>query len=847
MSIASLLPALRAALAEGRAAVLEAPPGAGKSTVVPLALLDEPWLRGGRILMLEPRRLAARAVARRMADTLGEPVGRTVGYRMRLDTRVSSATRIEVLTEGVLSRMLSEDPALEGVALVIFDEFHERSLQADLGLALTLDARDVLNPDLRVLVMSATLDGEAVATLLGAAARITGESRPFPVTTQYAAQDAPLLPGASLTAASRTRETVEQRMVRITLRALTETEGDVLVFMPGAAEIRRTQQRLEQALRDDASAPGTTTVLPLFGDLDSTAQDAALSPSAPGRRRVVLATNIAETSLTIDGIRVVVDSGLVRRAVFDPVTGMSRLVTRRISRASAEQRRGRAGRTAPGHCYRAWSEGAHQRLAATTPPEIVEADLAPLALELANWGTPDVNTLRWLDTPPAAMLASARDLLRRLGAIDDDGRITAEGRGMSRLGLHPRLAHMLLAAQRLGAAALGAHIAALLSDHDALRGSRRDDDPDITTRLHRSEGHDPASRRVRRLANDLLRRVEHDREHSPPSGQIDELTGVLLAFAYPDRIGRRRPGSEPRYTLANGRGARFPGPSGLARSPFIVVIDVDDRDREGVIRLAVALTREAMDAYFGDQLHSTESVAWDAREQAVIAKTVLRLGDLVVEEKPLPGIPPDAAASAMLDGVRTMGLESLPWSGEPEDLRTRILFARRVAPEISWPAVDDAALAATVDEWLAPWLAGCTRREHLARAPLARALRAMLTHDQYQQLEQLAPTHLLMPSGSRIRVNYRGDNAPLVSVRLQEVFGLHDTPRLGGGRAPVTFELLSPARRPVQITQDLASFWANGYADVRRDLRGRYPKHHWPEDPLRAEASRAGHNRRRTV
>ncbi len=837
MSIASLLPALRAALTDGRAAVLEAPPGTGKSTVVPLALLDEPWLGDGRILMLEPRRLAARAVARRMADTLDEPVGRTVGYRMRLDTRVSSATRIEVLTEGVLSRMLSEDPALDGVALVIFDEFHERSLQADLGLALTLDARDVLNPDLRVLVMSATLDGEAVTALLGDAARIAGEGRPFPVTTHYAAQGAPLLPGASMAATSRTTESVEQRMARITLRALAETEGDVLVFLPGAAEIRRTQQRLEQALRDDTSL-SATTVLPLFGDLDSDAQDAALSPSAPGRRRVVLATNIAETSLTIDGIRVVVDSGLVRRAVFDPVTGMSRLTTRRISRASAEQRQGRAGRTAPGHCYRAWSEGAHQSLAATTPPEIVEADLAPLALELANWGTPDASTLRWLDAPPAAMLASARDLLRRLGAIDDDGRITAEGRDMCGLGLHPRLAHMLLAARRSGAASLGARIAALLSDHDALRGGRRDDDPDLTTRLHRSEGHDPASRRVRRLADELLRRIEQGRGRGQAvsSPQIDELTGVLLAFAYPDRIARRRSGGESRYTLANGRGAKFSGPSALARAPYIVAVDVDDRDRDGLIRLAAALTREAMDIHFGEQLRSVESVAWDAREQAVIARTVLRLGDLVLEEKPLPRVPPDAAASAMLDGVRMMGLQSLPWTDAPRDLQARILFARRVAPETPWPAVDDAALTATVDGWLAPWLAGCTRREHLARVPLAEALRAMLTYEQSRQLEQLAPTHLPMPSGSRIRVDYRSENAPVVAVRLQEVFGLHATPRLGGGRAPVTFELLSPARRPVQITQDLASFWANGYADVRRDLRGRYPKHDWPEDPLEAKA-----------
>ena len=838
LPIDEALPALRAALAAQRAAVLQAPPGAGKSTVVPLALLEEPWMQGKRMVMLEPRRLAARAVARRMAQTLGEEVGRTVGYRMRLDTRVSRETRIEVVTEGVLTRMLQSDPALEGIALVIFDEFHERSLQADLGLALTLDAREVLAPELRLLVMSATLDGEPIARLIGDAAIVTAPGRMFPVESRFVGRGLPPLPG------SGTEETPERIVARTVQRALREAEGDVLVFLPGAGEIRRVQSLLESA-----QLGADVRILPLFGDLDAAAQDAAIAPSAPGTRKIVLATNIAETSLTIEGVRIVVDSGLVRRSVLDPSTGMSRLETQRISRASAEQRQGRAGRTAPGVCYRVWSEGAHRSLAPFTPPEILDADLAPLALELASWGSDDPAALRWLDPPPAAMVASARDLLRRLGALDASGRITAHGCEMARLGVHPRLAHMLLRARDLGQVRLAAQLAALLSDRDLLRGGSEPRDADIRTRLALLRGESGADRvdrgalhRARRLARELEQQIA-SRGGASSEGtahRADEPVGLLLAFAYPDRVARRRPGADARYQLANGRGAHFAEAQSLARQEFIVALDLDDRERDARILLAAPLDREDLEEHFAAELERAETVEWSSREQAVIARRTVRFGALVLDEKPLPQVPAEAATAAMLEGVRELGIEALPWTREARDLQARMEFVRGLAlPELAdWPAVDDASLTASLDRWLAPWLEGVTRREHLARVPLVDALRALLTWEQQCRLDELAPSHLQVPSGSRIRIDYLDENAPAVAVRLQEVFGLHESPRIGGGRVPVTFKLLSPAQRPVQITRDLASFWRSGYADVRKDLRGRYPKHYWPEDPFEAEATR---------
>ncbi len=880
LPIDEALPALRAALAARRNVVLQAPPGAGKSTVVPLAVLAESWVGGKRVLMLEPRRLATRAVAQRMAATLGEPVGRTVGYRMRFDTRVSRDTRIEVVTEGVLTRMLQSDPALEGTGIVIFDEFHERSLQTDLGLALALDAQATVAPELKLLVMSATLDAQAVAEWLGSAPPVTAAGRSFPVETRFVGRGAPALPSAD--AFSARGESPERLAAQVVQRALREERGDVLVFLPGAPEIRRVQ-----SLLDGADLGPAVRVLPLYGDLAASEQDAALAPGAPGSRKVILSTNIAETSLTVEGVRVVVDAGLARRSVFDPVTGMSRLTTRRISRASAEQRRGRAGRLEAGVCYRIWSEEAHRALAPYSPPEILEADLASLALELAAWGARDAAELRWLDPPPAAMLSSARDLLRRLEALDREGRIAAHGREMAGLAVHPRLAHMLLKARELGQVELAARLAAILSERDVLARGRDAHDADVRSRLELlSDPREPARgdafavQRARRTARALARQVESSGERSRLGGAADrasvreagdgvggareareasgkagraghevEQAGMLLAFAYPDRIGRRRAGAEGEYLLANGRGASFAEAQSLARQELIVAVDLDDRARNARILLAAPIERAELERHFAERLEVAQSIEWSEREQAVVASRTTRLDAIVLSEKPLQDIPPEAARAAMLEGVRRMGLQCLPWSREARDLQARIELVRgledassrpsgRDADRGKWPDVSDSALAATLEGWLAPWLDGVTRREHLARVPLVDALHALLSWEQRRRLDTLAPTHLQVPSGSQIHIDYLDESAPAVSVRLQEVFGLGETPRIGGGRIPVTFKLLSPAQRPVQITRDLASFWRRAYVEVRKDLRGRYPKHYWPENPLEAEPTR---------
>jgi len=627
--------------------------------------------------------------------------------------------------------------------------------------------------------------------------------------------------------------------------ALREEAGDVLVFLPGAREIRRVQTLLRERAQS-SDERGAVSIVPLFGELSASEQDEALAPPAAGTRKVVLATNIAETSLTIPGVRVVVDSGLVRRSLFDPSTGMSRLETQRISRASADQRQGRAGRVEPGVCYRAWSEGAQRSLAPFSTPEIVDADLAPLALDLANWGAREATDLRWLDAPPAPMLASARDLLTRLGALDAEGRITAHGREMAQLGVHPRLAHMVLRARALDSVALAADFAALLSERDLLRGAPGARDADVRTRLDALRGDRSAAgidrgvlERARRMSRDLARRLGNGRN---TSGSAD--AGLLLAFAYPDRIGRRRAGADARYALTNGRGAHFADTQSLGRQELIVAIDLDDREREARILLAAPLTRDDIETHFATRIERSESVVWSSREQAVTARRVVRLDGLTLEEQPLPEVPTDAARAAMLEGIRELGVSALPWTRDARDLQARIEFVRRAMPEVQWPAVDDASLGASLDTWLAPWLDGVTRRAHLARVPLADALRALLPYDQQRRLDELAPSHLEVPTGSRIRIDYLDESAPAVSVRLQEVFGLQESPKLGGGRVPITFKLLSPAQRPVQVTRDLAGFWRGSYADVRKDMRGRYPKHHWPENPLEAEPTRGV--RRRT-
>ena len=839
LPIDAALPALRAALALSYSAVLVAPPGAGKSTVVPLALLDEPWLKHHKILMLEPRRLAARAIAQRLASTLGEKVGATVGLRMRLDTRVSRATRIEVLTEGVLTRMLQSDAELTGVGLVIFDEFHERSLQADLGLALCLDVQAALRPELRLLMMSATLDVERLTGLLGDAPVVSAEGRSFPVTTVYAGRAAPPLPEYD--------GSMERSFAGLIQRALEEQQGDVLAFLAGAREIRRTAQALE------SRAGRELRIMPLYGDLSSADQDAALEPAPAGVRRVVLATNIAETSLTIPGIRVVVDSGLVRRARFDPVTGMSRLETLRVSRASAEQRRGRAGRVAPGACYRNWSEDSDRTLAAHTPPEILESDLSPLALELAGWGTFDAAQLRWLDAPPAAMLAAARDLLVKLAALDATGRITAHGRELLHWPMHPRLGNLMMFAVAHDAITLGADLAALLGERDVLRGVPGAD-LDLNTRLAalRRGGRDDSMGTVRRSAEQYRRLAE--RRTTDAAAARTALTfdaGALCAVAWPDRIGQRRGGgagagaSAGRYLLANGRGATLARSDALGNSEFVVATDLDDTDRDARILLAIAVTRESVEAIFADRISTTAAVQWDSATEAVTARRQRRLDAIVLDDKPVADPAPDSVAAAMLEGLRSMGLGALPWTDELRQWLARVRFvtALKIPTQDAWPDYSDEALGNSLDTWLAPWLTDCSRRTHLARLDLKAILRARLTATQSRQVDTLAPADLALPTGTRVGIDYLDANAPCASMRMQEVFGLASTPAIGGGRVPVTFKLLSPARRPLQITRDLASFWRNAYSDVRKDMRGQYPKHYWPENPLDAEPIRGTRRR----
>ncbi|MEO7386765.1 MAG: ATP-dependent helicase HrpB [Gammaproteobacteria bacterium] len=832
LPIVAALPELAAALAAGRRVVLQAPPGAGKSTGVPPALLPAPWLEGRRILMLEPRRLAARAVATRMASQLGELPGETVGYRMRLGTRVGPRTRIEVITEGILTRQLQRDPALDGVGLVIFDEFHERSLQADTGLAFILDAQRHLAPELRILVMSATLDGATVARLLEDAPVITAPGLSFSVETRYAGRS--------------TTDYVDRLATGAIRQALRDDDGDILVFLPGAGEIRRVATALT-----DANADSSIHIRPLYGDLSREAQDLAIQPAPAGQRKVVLATNIAETSLTIEGIRVVIDGGLERRARFDPRSGMSRLETMRISQASADQRRGRAGRLAPGVCYRLWTEAEHRALQPFTPAEIVDADLATLALELACWGIQDAHSLTWLTPPPAGALAQARELLQALGGLDAAGQVTAHGREMASLGTHPRLAHMLLGAKAAGTGGTACALAAILGERDLLRGRAGPRsggrDSDLRTRVEilardpsveeRDDVDRFALRQVRRSADAFRRQLGLASDaRDVHAGE----TGWLLALAYPDRIGRAREPGSGRYLLSNGRGAVFPGAQSLARSEFLVIAELEGSSSEARIDLAAPLTAADLEEHLADRIVASAEVRWDSRERAVVARRQRRLGAVVLADEVLRNADADEIAAAMLEGIRELTLAALPWNLELRQWQARVLLCARpgIDDRHSWPDVSDAALLDGVETWLAPWLPGISRAAHLARIDLGAALHSLLTWSLRQRLEELAPTHLTVPSGSRIPIDYLDGPVPSLSVRLQEVFGLAASPRVAGDRVPVLLKLLSPARRPVQVTQDLDSFWNTAYHEVRRELKGRYPRHYWPDDPRQAEPTK---------
>jgi ATP-dependent helicase HrpB len=808
LPIRAVLDEIAAALeSPGSAVVVVAPPGAGKSTIVPLLIEGQSWC-DGIVLVVEPRRVATRAAATRMAALRGERVGDRVGWRMRDDTKVSKATRIEVVTEGVLTRMLHSDAALTNVSAVVFDEFHERSLDADLGLAFTLDARAALHPELRVVVMSATLDGAAVARLLDDAPIIECTHRQHPIETTYLASTS-----ASFDA---------DQVAHATRRALREADGNVLVFAPGVYEIGQVVRSLQR----DHVDTDAVEILPLHGSLRPAEQDRVLAPS-PSRRRVIVTTSIAETSLTIDGVGAVVDSGFARISRFDPRRGMGGLTTVRVSRASADQRRGRAGRTAPGRCYRLWSELEHERLREQTPPEIDHADLASLALDLVVWGDAEGAHLRFLDPLPREGLREAQRLLRELGIIDADSRLTEHGRRCAALPLHPRLAHCVLGAYERGHGPLACSIVALLSERMGTNLASVD-----------LAGHVEAGRRrapIARRAETIARRVRSIVAAQDTSLDVS-ATGLVLALAYPDRVARRRgkPGTN-RYLLANGVGAVLPVHDPLAASEWIAVADIEARAQDARVFVAAALDRADVDALFADQMSTVDEAVWDQQANDVRATRDRRLGAIVVLRRPLDVA--SAAQSAVLVGIAREGLRLLPRLVEADALRSRVAFCRRVIGSDAWPDLSDAALLASLDTWLAPHLGTVHRRADLDHVDVARALQTLVPRPLLAQLDTLAPRHVIVPTGSSIAVDYDAEQ-PALRVRLQEVFGWSDTPRVAGGRVPVVLHLLSPAGRPIQVTADLGGFWRGSYPQVRAEMRGRYPKHDWPLDPTKATPSR---------
>ena len=808
LPVFAVIDEIKTALADIGAAVLVAPPGAGKTTVVPLQLLDTPW-RTGKILVLEPRRLAARAAASRMAAELGERVGQTVGVRTRGDSRVGPSTRIEVVTEGILTRMVVADPSLTDVSAVIFDEYHERSIDADFGLACCIESRALVRPDLRLLVMSATLDAAACAQLLGDAPVIASEGRIFPVDIVWCPP--------------QTRQTWERAVADNVERALVEqTEGDVLVFLPGIGEIRRVHRLLQHVAAE---------VIELHGGLDSGSQDQALHIGT--RRRVVLATAIAQTSVTLPGVTAVVDGGLARRSRFDPRRGIGGLVTEPVSQAAAEQRRGRAGRVRPGRCYRVWSESSHRALPAFDPPEMLTADLTGLALDLAAWG--GIDDGRWLDPPPAGPMAASVRLLQSLDGLDGSGRITDHGRRLSELGLHPRLGHLLLCAAPLGYGALAATLAALLSERDILTGPPSVRPTDLRERLvalRNPTTMTDRSTRERVLA-DARRFADRAGSSAVHDSATDDATGVLLGFAFPDRLARRRT-SGTRFVLANGSGATLDTNDPLARATFLSIAELDVVTGQADAHISMAAPVEAADiiSILGNQLTWHDDVRWDRRTGDVVSSRQRRFGALVVEEDHRAKPSPEAAAAALLDGVRTEGISLLGLSTETERWRHRVAACHHYLGNV-WPDLSDLALITSLDDWLRPLLSGCNRRGDLAHVDVNSAVRALLPWPLPRDLDNLAPTHLTAPSGSRIAIDYAAE-IPTLAVKLQELFGLSSSPQLASGRIPLVIHLLSPARRPLQVTADLASFWAGAYPAVRAEMRGKYPRHPWPEDPTTA-------------
>ena len=822
LPIDAVLGELARMLAGNNAAVLVAPPGAGKTTRVPLALLDEPWIKGRKIIVLEPRRIAARASAERMAHTLGERVGETVGYRVRFGSKVSRATRIEVVTEGIFSRQILDDPELSGVAAVLFDEFHERSLDADLGLALARDAQVGLRDDLRILVMSATLDGARVAKLLGEAPVIASEGRAFPVETRYLGRkaDAPL----------------ERQMADAIAVALRADPGSVLAFLPGAAEIRRTQNFLGERIHD-----ASIEIVPLFGALDAAVQDRAIAPAPEGHRKVVLATSIAETSLTIEGVRIVVDSGMARVPRYEPDIGLTRLETVRASRAAVDQRRGRAGRTEPGVCYRLWDEPQTASLAAYTQPEILSADLSSLVLDVAQWGVGDPTTLAFLDSPPAPALKEARSLLRELGALDADGRITAEGNSLRALALPPRLARMIVDSHGLGTGEEAAEIAAVLTER-GLGGDSVDLDARLDQfRRDRSQRASSARGLAQRWASQVASGEKAAATSASPSpqGGGEPSTGVMLAFAFPERVARNRGNGS--FVLANGRGAAVEQTSALARAPYVAVAELTGTAANGRILLAAPISLADIELRFADQIETADEILFDRNAMALRARRKKTLHAITLSEAPMALSPSMETAQVLADGLIASGPDKLPWSKPLKQWRDRVMFLRRAEGETSqnpWPDLSDDALAAKREVWLVPALHDKTSLKEFSSGDLSEALMTLLPWELRARLEREAPTHFEAPTGTMLAIDYEAEQGPTIAVRLQELFGLNTHPSIAKGAVPLVLELLSPAHRPVQVTRDLPGFWRGSYAAVRSDLRGRYPRHSWPEDPSSAMPTR---------
>ena len=820
LPIDSALPELTAALRAQSAAVLVAPPGAGKTTRVPLVLAREAWARGKKILVLEPRRLAARAAAARMAATLGEAVGATVGYRVRFDSKVSRATRIEVVTEGVFTRLVLDDPSLAGIAAIAFDEFHERALDADLGLALARDVQQGLREDLKLLVMSATLDGARVGKLLGSAPVIESSGRAFPVETRYLGRDA--------------RAPIERQVADAVMRAVRGDAGSLLVFLPGAAEIRRTEALLRERLDDPA-----LDIVPLYGALDADVQDRAIAPAPSGRRKVVLATSIAETSLTIEGVRVVVDCGLARVPRYEPDVGLTRLETVRVSRASADQRRGRAGRTEPGICYRLWDEPQTAALDPANRPEILAADLSGFVLDLAYWGA-DPASLAFLDPPPAPALAEAKALLGELGAIDGDGRMTEEGRRLRNLPLPPRLARMVVDGAAAGAAALAAEIAVVLTErglggNDVDLGHRVD-----ALRRDRSGRGRDAIAMARRWAQIAMSNLSRDEKlPAPPVNNRttpNPSVGALLALAYPDRIAKNR-GAGGTFLLANGRGANIDPASTLARESFLAVAEITGTAAQGRIVLAAPLTLGQIETQFSDRIESRDEILFDETSGALRARGLRRLGAIALAEQPMKVVADERTARMLAEGIARLGIDRLPWTKALRQWRDRVMFLRR-AEGAEWPDLSDVVLASTAADWLAPALAGKTALSALDSENVAEAVQGLLPWNLRRRLETEAPTHFTAPSGSSVPIDYTADEGPKLAIRVQELFGLDRHPTIAAGRVPLVVELLSPAHRPVQVTRDLPGFWRGSYAAVKAEMKGRYPRHPWPDNPLAAVPTR---------